>query len=48
MEENKKDVDKIKGIVGISLFAIIFLFNTFFNKNTKEYNEYDKNLRKKL
>lgn len=45
MEENKRDVDKIKGIVGISMLAIIFLFSIFFNKSPKEYNEYDKNLK---
>jgi hypothetical protein len=45
VEENKKDIDKIKGLVGIALVALIFLFSIFSNKNEKKYDEYDKNLK---
>jgi hypothetical protein len=45
MTENKKEIDKIKGIIGISLLAIIFLFSVFSNKNAKKHDEYDKNLK---
>ncbi|MDR6761120.1 hypothetical protein J2Y38_001318 [Flavobacterium sp. 2755] len=45
MEENKRDLDKIKGVIGIALLALIFLFSIFSNKNEKKYDEDDANLK---
>ncbi|TDW49722.1 hypothetical protein EV144_102141 [Flavobacterium sp. 270] len=45
MKENKSDSDKIKGIVGVALLALIFVVSIFSNKNEKKYDEHDKNLK---
>ncbi len=42
MTENKRDIDKIKGLIGITFIGLIFLSVFFSNKKGDEYNEYKK------
>lgn len=45
MGENKRDFDKIKGVIGIAFLGLIFLFSIFSNKNEKKDDEYSTNLK---